>query len=91
MGIETTKCCTFSYNEELKDENFSTPETNIRYNKINTINNIKLTRNKVNDSKKTTFTSRKEHLNQEIKIKESYESTININDDFLITENETKK
>ena len=40
MGIETTKCCTFSYNEELKDENFSTPETNIRYNKINTINNI---------------------------------------------------
>ena len=87
MGIETTKCCTFSYNEELKDENFSTPETNIRYNKINTINNIKLTRNKVNDSKKTTFTSRKEHLNQEIKINESYESTININEDISITEN----
>jgi len=87
MGIETTKCCTFSYNEELKDENFSTPETNIRYNKINTKNNIKLTRNKVNDSKKTTFTSRKEHLNQEIKINESYESTININEDISITEN----
>ena len=94
MGIETTKCCTFSSYEEKKFENFGTPETNIRYNKskkINMINKIKLTRNKGNDSKKTTFTSRKEHLNQEIKINESYESTININDDFLITENETSK
>ena len=55
------------------------------------INKIKLRRNQGNDSKKTTFTSRKENLNQEMKINESFESTININDDFLITENETKK
>ena len=33
----------------------------------------------------------KRTFNQEIKIKESYESTININDYFLITKNETKK
>ena len=33
----------------------------------------------------------KRTLNQEIKIKESYKSTININDYFLITKNETKK
>ena len=94
MGIETTKCCTFSYNEEKKFENFSTPEKNIRYNKSNkikVINKINLKRNQGNDSKKTTFTSRKENLNQEMKINESFESTININEDIYITENEIPK
>ena len=91
MGIESTKCCNFSYNEEKKFEHIGTRETNIKQSKLNSLNKRKFSRNLGIDSKKTTFTSRKDYLIHTIKKYESFDSMININEDCFMKENEILK
>ena len=91
MGIESTKCCNFSYNEEKKFEHIGTRETNIKQSKLYSFNQRKFSRNLGLDSKKTTFTSRKDNLIHIIKKYEPPDPMININEDFFMNKNDILK